>query len=49
MILRFDKSELYTKAIVNIYAYEKDKEKSLVCREIIQEHQWIQITKNPYR
>ena len=48
MILRVGKSEMHLKTIVNVYIYEENK-KVLVNTSYVQEHQWIQVMKNPYQ
>lgn len=46
-MLRVDKSEMHLKSVVNVYAYSSSK-KHKISTNYIQEHQWIQIMKNPY-
>lgn len=48
VILRLDKSESVNRASIAVYAWHKQG-KSLSSRCLVQEHQWMQMTKNPYR
>ena len=47
LILRFDRTELKSKAVIGVYAWVKGQKKQ-VGRSVLHEHQWIQLTKNPY-
>ena len=47
LLLRFDKTEIKGKAAIKVFAWKNGK-RTLVGKGILQEHQWIQVTKNPY-
>lgn len=48
ILLRFDKADVHNKVSINIFAWNGN-EKKFCAQALIFEHQWIQITKNPYR
>lgn len=46
--LRFDKSEAQNRAFINVYSWTGNV-KTACANTLLYDHQWIQMTKNPYR